>query len=119
MPVTMQATATQEPPVLAYARLLRVSQELIDQGKGDSEEAVALSEEMDVPWQAMTDQEQDRMRGLSVDLYTLAEGGSKQVSMSPEEAHNWEEEARAACTRLIAGEVDAALAFFRRPAPRG
>ena len=92
---------------------------LIAEGKGDSEEAEALADRMDAPWHAMTTQEQDRMRGLSRDLYALAEGGTKQIPMSPDEAKQWHEGAGAALAGLDAGDVDPVLGFARRPAPEG
>jgi tetratricopeptide (TPR) repeat protein len=40
-------------------------------GHGDSDEADAVREQMEAPWQAMTDDERTRLRGLSADLYSV------------------------------------------------
>lgn len=57
-----------EPAVVTYERLMRQVHALIDQGKGDSEEAEDLAELLDHPWYAMTDEEQQRMRNLSAQI---------------------------------------------------
>jgi tetratricopeptide (TPR) repeat protein len=58
------------------------------------------------------------MRGLSTDLYALAEPMSSQVPMSPEELRKWQEQAAATRDALFgAGDVDAMLTFLRRPSP--
>ena len=95
MPTTTDAPNLAELPVLAYARLLRQVHSLILEGRGDTPEAEALADQMDAPWHAMTEEEQARMRGLSIDLYALAEPGSDQVAMSPEELRKWQEQAAA------------------------
>lgn len=114
-----RASVRSEPPVAAYARLLRAVHALIAEGKGDSEEAEALADEMDAPWYAMTKQEQERMGGLSCDLYALAEGGPKQIDMTQSERQQWEDAAGVADAAFEAGNVDSALAFLRRPSPKG
>ncbi len=106
-------------PALEYARLQRLIHELIAQGKADTEEHEALADLGDAPWYAMTERERERMRGLSMDLYALGEGGPKRVRMSAEELAQWEEAARAAQAKLDCGDVDAALAFLRQPIPEG
>jgi tetratricopeptide (TPR) repeat protein len=115
MPTTMETVV--EPPVRVYARLLRDVHSLIRQGKGDTAEAESLADEMDGPWYSMSDQEQKRMRGLSQDLYAIAEGGAKQIDMSEEEAAKWREEAKATWLRKSTGDIDAALSFLRQPFP--
>ena len=57
------------------------------------------------------------MRGLSADLYALREGGPKRVKMSKEELKNWQEAGQHAKAGLDAGEIDATLAFLRKPIP--
>jgi tetratricopeptide (TPR) repeat protein len=118
MPTATDTPNLAELPVLAYARLLRQVHSLIREGRGDTPEAELLADQMDVPWLAMTDEEQARMRGLSIDLYALAEPGSRQVAMSAEELRKWQEQAAVVRDALFtAGDVDAALAFLRRPFP--
>jgi hypothetical protein len=106
-------------PVLTYARLLGEVHHLIAQGKGDTDEAEALADQMDAPWYAMTPVEQARMRGLSVDLYALREGGPKRVDMSPEQLALWQRDAQEGYSYGEAADVDRALNFLRQPVPSG
>lgn len=119
MPTVTDAPNLTELPVLAYARLLRQVHSLIRAGRGDTPEAESLADQMDAPWHAMTDEEQARMRGLSIDLYALAEPESRQAAMSADELRKWQEQAAAAVRDALfaAGDVDSALAFLRRPSP--
>jgi hypothetical protein len=119
MTAAPETAKTDELPIYAYARRLRAVHALIAQGKGDTEEAEAIADEMDAPWYAMTKPEQERMGGLSCDLYALAEGGAKQVDMTPQVRNQWEQAAAVADAAFEAGDVDAALAFLRRPSPKG
>src|SRR5262249_25251866 len=80
-------------------------------------EADALRDEMDAPWYAMSEAERRRVGGLSEDLYSLAEGGAKQVAMTREERQRWAEEAKAALSALQRGDYDTPLSFLRRPYP--
>ena len=118
MPTDTEALITLTPPI-AYARLLIKIHRLNSEGKGDSEEAEALADQMDAPWYSMTAQEQTRMRGLSVDLYSLREGGPKRVDMTPEQIAAWQHVAREAYIRNEAGDTDAALSVLRGPIPAG
>src|SRR5260370_14809319 len=118
MPALRREMTTPSPSV-TYARLLRGSQALINRGLGDSREAEALADQMDGPWYAMSDREQQRLRGLSVDLYALEEGGPKRIQMSPEEVAAWQKAAKSAWTQSELGDVDAALNFLRQPIPAG
>jgi tetratricopeptide (TPR) repeat protein len=107
------------PPVLAYARLTIEMHRLIGEGKGDSEEAEALADQMDTPWYAMTAQEQSRMRGLSSDLHALREGGPKRVMMTNEQLAIWQRAIREAYDRSETGDVDGFLNLLREPVPAG
>jgi hypothetical protein len=118
MPSAIKALNTQ-PPVIAYARLLLDMHRLIVEGKGDSEEAEALSDRMDAPWYAMTGQEQARMRGLATDLNALRDGGPKRVDMTPERFAAWKHTLMELFTPSAAGDPDAALGFLRGPIPSG
>src|SRR5947209_3983723 len=115
--VTATDESTSLPPVLVCARITRQLHDLIAQGKGDSEEAEALADLGDKPWYAMADREQERMRGLSIDLYALREGGPKRVPMSQEELAKWHQALHGTEAALETGDVDAALAFLRQPIP--
>lgn len=105
------------PPATVYARLLTELHRLINEGKGDGEEAEALADRMDTPWYAMTGQEQARMRGLAADLNAMREGGPRRVDMSPEQLAHWQNGLRESHTRGTAGDLDAALNFLRQPIP--
>ena len=104
-------------PVLEYARHLRALHALDLQGKHISEEADAIRDQMDAPWDAMTSEEQERMRWLSEDLYVLTEGGPPSVTMTDQEIHTWKKELDERKSRYQAGDIDGWLAFLRKPRP--
>src|SRR5450631_2468452 len=106
-------------PVLESSRLLRELHALFVQGKDESEEADAIREQMEEPWYAMTPQEQERMRGLSADLYTVAEGGPPRVAMTAHQLQAWQMEAKQVIEQSNRGDVDALLALLRKPVPAG
>jgi len=106
-----------EPPTFAYARMLRELEDLIGKGESNSEAAKAIRSQMDEPWYAMTAQEQDRLSGLSGDLYILKQGGPKRVDMSPEQIEQWYQGLKEAAANVDTGQVDAALEFLRQPIP--
>lgn len=56
-----------------YCALLRELHILIEKGEGDSEEAWALTDRMDAPWYAMTNEQQDAASAYSVQLYREAD----------------------------------------------
>ena len=105
-------TATDDTPARAYARLLLRLHELIAKGKGDDLEADAVRDQMDAPWHALTEAQQDRVGGLSEDLYALADNSPRSTKMSAEERQQWGQQFRAA---FDGGEWDQALALLRRP----
>ena len=106
-----------QSPASTYAQLLRAMHQLIREGKGDSEQAETLADQMDVPWRAMTAQEQSRLRGLASDLHTLSEGGPKRVDMTREQVAIWKSELSEALKCFEAGDLDPALNFLSRPVP--
>ncbi len=59
------------PDYVTYERLLIELHHLIGEGKGDDEEAEALRDQMDDPWYKLSPEEDDRLGGLSADLYML------------------------------------------------
>jgi hypothetical protein len=103
---------TDDTPSRAYARLLLLVHDLIANGQGDGPEADAVRDQMDAPWYAMTEAEQERVGGLSEDLHALAEHNPRSLKMSPEERGNWGQEFGAAWE---AGDWDRALMLLRRP----
>src|SRR5437870_3015830 len=73
---------------------------------------------MDPLWYLMSEVEQDRISGLSEDLYLLGEGGTQQVAMSAEDEARWAKEAVSVFSRMLAGgDADVVLKFLRQPAP--
>src|SRR6266851_1727591 len=105
-------------PTMVCAQLLLQLHALSVEGKGNSPEAVAACEAMEAPWAAMTEQEQERMGGLSEDLYTLEDGGARAVEMSPGERERWAEESQAPFAAYRVGDYDKLLDFLRRPFPQ-
>jgi hypothetical protein len=104
--------ATDDTPARAYGRLLLRLHDLITKGQGDDPQADAVRDQMDTPWYAMTEAEQERLGGLSEDLYSLAENNARSVKMSAEERRKWGQEFGAA---FEAGDWDRALVLLRRP----
>jgi hypothetical protein len=102
---------TDDTPARAYGRLLLRLHDLIAKGKGDDPEADAVRDDMDAPWHAMTEAEQERMGGLSEDLYALVESNPRSVKMSAEERSNWGQEFGAA---FESGDWDRVLLLLRR-----
>jgi hypothetical protein len=101
-----------DTPARTYGQLLLRLHDLIAKGQGDEPEADAVRDEMDGPWHALTEAEQERLGGLSEDLYALAERNPRSVSMSPQERQTWGNDFRAA---FEAGDWDRALVLLRRP----
>jgi hypothetical protein len=106
------AAAADETAARAYARLLLRLHDLIAKGQGDDPEADTVRDGMDAPWYAMTEAEQERLGGLSEDLYALAENNPRTVKLSAEDRRKWGDEFGAA---FQAGEWDRALILLRRP----
>ena len=105
-------TATDDTGVCVYGSLLLRLHDLIAKGQGDGSEADVVRDHMDAPWNALTEVEQERVGGLSEDLYALAENNSRSKKMSPGERRTWGQEFRAA---FEAGEWDRALLLLRHP----
>src|SRR4051794_25408915 len=61
------------PEYVKYVGLLKQLHRMIATGKGDSDEADALRDEMDGPWSALSADEIARINRLGADLYTLDE----------------------------------------------
>jgi hypothetical protein len=108
---------TPSQAVLESARLLRELHLLFLQGKDQSKEADAIRDDMETPWYAMTPADQERIGGLSEDLYALAEGGLPRVAMSEQQIQAWKKELEECKERYLQGDIDAWLAFWRKPRP--
>jgi hypothetical protein len=90
---------------------------LFAEGKEESAESDAIRDQMESPWYAMTLCEQKRIRGLSADLYALAENADPRVPMNSTECDAWERGVRVRLADLKHGDADAMLAFLRQPLP--
>ena len=108
----MQSRTAEDTPAHTYSRLLLRLHDLIARGQGDASEGDAIRDELDAPWYAMTEAEQQRVGGLSEDLYALAEKNPRSVTMPAEERRQWGQEFGAA---FEAGDWDRALVLLRRP----
>ena len=100
-------------PAREYARLLLKQHELDPRGGADSPELDAICEAMDVPWTRMDGRQRGRMRGLSEDLYALADG-RRGIPMSTEDRAAWAARGMAA---QKAGDLDVYLDHLRQPYP--
>jgi len=105
---------TADDPVREYARLLLRYHELDPRGESESPEVNAICEAMDSPWQRMDRTQRQRMRGLSQDLYALADG-RQGAHLQQEDLKHWAEENRAALARR--DDPDLLLEHLRRPYP--
>ena len=108
---------TPSQAVLESARLLRELHLLFLQGKDQSKEADAIRDDMESPWYGMTPDEQERIGGLSEDLYALADNGPRFVAMSEQQIQAWKKELEDWKNRYLQGDIDGWLAFWRRPRP--
>ena len=93
------------PSYLAMVRGNRELHQLLAAGKDDSPEAEAIRDATDVPWEALSEVERNRVRGLSEDLYSLVEPPAAPEPMTPQ-ARSTLKEAYEAKQR---GEWDKAL----------
>jgi tetratricopeptide (TPR) repeat protein len=115
--------ATHEPPTVpipsgadTYARLLLRLHQLAAAGQDDGREADAIRDEMTTHWYRMSAREQERMIGLSADLYTIEEGGARSQLATIDELQQFRMAAKEA---FDSGDPDRQLAFLRRPYPKG
>src|SRR6266566_2413562 len=81
----MRARFWENPHFVQHESLLRRLHELMAAGKGDSDEADAVRDQMDVSWRALSREEIARLDGLSADLYML-EG---EEVLDPASAQGW------------------------------
>lgn len=97
------------PYYVQYERLLEELSHLMAEGKGDTDEADAIRDEMDVPWYKLSQEETDRMRGVSADLYML------QDDEVYESYKGTQEELRAALSEALGrNDYEAILALLRK-----
>jgi tetratricopeptide (TPR) repeat protein len=67
----MDGRFAENPSYVEYERLLMALHRLIAEGKGDTDEADAVREQMEWPERNLSRDEMDRLNGLSADLYML------------------------------------------------
>ena len=79
-------------------------------GMDESPEAEAVRASLEGPWQSLTDVEQQRITGLSEDLYSISEPALPPLSMNPQAQKKLDEAYEARRT----GEWDTALCLLRQ-----
>jgi tetratricopeptide (TPR) repeat protein len=79
-----------------YVKLLKELHSLIAQDRGDSEEADRLRDLMDDPWDRMSPEEIQRVRGLSADLYSLVDPPPPPRQLTQAEVDEFQRRAEAA-----------------------
>lgn len=102
-------------PVRMYAQLLLKHHELDPRGDRNVPELDAVCEAMDGPWKRMDARQRRRMRGLSEDLYALADGRHA-IPMSAHDRAQWSARGTEA---VQAGDLDVYLDHLRQPYPEG
>lgn len=110
--MTAATLDTSESRLMAHTRLLRRLHELFQADRGDSEEADSIREEMGAHWYAMSEQERERMSGLSEDLYALGESTVRAVQMNTAEREEWSHDGAKAFAER---DFDRALMLLRKP----
>ncbi len=98
---------------LEYSRLLLELHERDPKGEVDSAALDAICDRMEGPWSRLTGREKKLMKGLSQDLYALADE-RKGVEMSMPARVNWEQQGRAL---QAADDLVGLLEHLRRPFP--
>ena len=68
----MNSLFASNPYYVKHEAQLTQLHHLMEKGKGDSEEADAVRDQMELSWWRLTEEEQDRVGGLSADLYMLS-----------------------------------------------
>jgi hypothetical protein len=99
------------------ARLLLELHCLIGEGRGDTDQADRLRDEMDPLWDQLDERERDRIGGLSEDLHGLREARPAPLPMDHPAVRAWRGQALAAYQQSQGGNVDDLLALLRRPYP--
>ena len=101
---------TENPNYLAYERLLKQLQDLSQAGKNDSEEADAVREKTEDLWCSFSEEEQERLDGLSADLYSLSD---EEIAAKP--TFDDEQDLRAECEKAFNAKAwEALLGLLRR-----
>jgi hypothetical protein len=95
---------------LEYERLLKQLQDLNQAGDNDSEKADAVREKTEDLWYSFSEDEQERLDGLSADLYSFS---NEEIAAKP--TFDDEQELRAACDKAFtANDWESLLVIMRR-----
>jgi tetratricopeptide (TPR) repeat protein len=94
----------------AYVHGVRELHQLAIAGKEDSPEADAIRDATDLPWEALSEVERERVGSLSEDLYSLAETPAAIPPMNP----HVQAEQNEAFEAIHRGEWDRSLELLRR-----
>ncbi len=100
---------TMNPNYLAMVRGTRELHDLLAAGREESPEADAIRNATDAPWEALSEVERNRVRGLSEDLYSLVEPPPALQPMN----HEAQARLNEAFEARLRGEWDRALDLVR------
>jgi hypothetical protein len=98
------------PSYVQYIQGLRRLHELIAVDRDDTPEGDAVRDGMDGPWYELSETEQNRINGLSEDLYSISDPQEEPLPMNPQAERKLNE----AMEALNIGEWDKALELLRR-----
>jgi tetratricopeptide (TPR) repeat protein len=98
------------PSYVQYIQALRRLHELIAADQDDTPEGDAVRDGMDGPWYELSEAEQNRINGLSEDLYSISDPPEDPRPMDPQVQRKWAE----ANAARHAGEWDKSLEILRR-----
>src|SRR5438128_755191 len=108
----MAGKFTDNPYYLAYEILLKKLHRLIAEGKGDTDEADLVRDEMDGPERELTRTEDNRLGGLAADLYMLIDDEIYEPGdASDRDPESLRSDIQEAWDR---GDAEATLALLRR-----
>src|SRR5436309_5671674 len=100
---------TLSPNYLAVVRGIRELHRLHLEGQDDSPEADAVRDGTDGPWEALSETERRRARGLSEDLYSMSEPLEGEPEANPQAQAKFDDAIKA----RDRGEWDRALEILR------
>ena len=102
-------------PQRSYSSLLLELNSLIAAGKGDDEGADHLRDRMDIFWNRMNSEQQQRVRWLTVDLDDLNSGAGTGAASSMSTGNQWRESFLLVWQSKRANKFDLALELLRLP----
>jgi hypothetical protein len=104
-----------DPAYERYASFVRALHRLFLEGKGESDEADALRDQMDEPWEALTEEQRALVSGLTADLNWIRREPARS---HPERDEVLTEDLPKMGAAIEAGDWRVVLEILRRAAPR-